>query len=63
MTIDEAIFCMQSYLPESTYDSCRSCPYYGKHQIEKNVFVCESNKAHKMAIKALTYIKEQGLML
>ena len=57
MTIDEAIFCMESYLPESTYDSCCACPYYGKHQIEKNVFICESNEAHKMAINALTKIK------
>lgn len=49
MTIDEAIFCMESYL---SYDdlSCTRCKYYRND-------TCQSRTAHKIAISALKDVK------
>ena len=52
MTTKEAIYCMESYLPEAE-DHCLGCPYYGKHLTESGVFRCRSSDAHRMAIDAL----------
>ena len=61
MTIDEAIYCMQSYLPEDGYYGCKYCPYYGAKKLPREgggvVRVCRSNEAHKMAIEALKAVK------
>lgn len=43
MTIDEAIFCMKSYLPDNEL-TCSDCRFYSD---------CQSDVAHKMAIEAL----------
>lgn len=51
MTIPEAIYCMESYLPESK-DSCIRCKYYGSKK-EGSIYVCKSSEAHKIAIEAL----------
>lgn len=53
MTIDEAIYCMKSYLPDDRVEHCVNCPYYGSVEVEKNIYVCRSSDAHKTAIKAL----------
>ena len=52
MTIQEAIYCMQSYLPETEApDHCLDCPYYGLKGD-----TCKSSEAHRIAIKALQSI-------
>lgn len=56
MTIDEVIYCMKSYLPDSRL-SCIECPYYGSFQIDSQTFICRSSEAHKMAIEALEKLK------
>lgn len=55
MTIEEAIYCMKTYLPDNpdSRDSCYSCPYYGKYKVDNQLYVCNSAEAHRMAIKAL----------
>lgn len=56
MTIEEAIHCMKSYLPDQgEYYRCFRCPYYGSKQIDHrdNSYTCQSNLAHIMAIEAL----------
>ena len=56
MTIEEAIHCMKSYLPDQgEYYRCFRCPYYGSKQVDHrdNVYTCQSNLAHTMAIEAL----------
>lgn len=63
MTIDEAIHCMQSYLPDvgGKYDHCtKGCPYYASKKIAdmENGYTCESNKAHELAIYALQCLKD-----
>lgn len=59
MTIEEAIYCMESYLFENEL-SCVNCPYYGSRQIDNQTCVCCSSEAHKLAIKALEkMLKEQ----
>ena len=60
MTIDEAIYCMQSYLPDKENDHCINCPYYGTVKVpgEKNIWVCQSNIAHQMAVEALRKMKK-----
>ena len=58
MTIDEAIHCMKSYLPESTLEDCTNCKYYGSKEYDEQIRVCESSTAHRMAIKALEQMKE-----
>lgn len=52
MTIEEAIYCMESYLSENEL-SCINCPYYGSKQIDNQTFTCCSSEAHELAIKAL----------
>lgn len=49
MTIDEAIYCMKSYLPSDEYTHCTECKYYGC----KDDGTCASNKAHQMAIDTM----------
>jgi hypothetical protein len=53
MTIKEAIFCMESYLPEGSYEGCPKCPYYGVHKDG----TCCSSEAHKLAIEALKLLE------
>lgn len=58
MSIDEAIFCMKSYVPEyGGYELCDGCKYYASKEISKNVFVCSSGEARKIAIEALNNFK------
>lgn len=59
MTIDEAIYCMQSYLPETDCDLCANCKWYGYKKMNKNLYVCASSEAHRMAIQALKDVKEK----
>ena len=53
MTIEEAIYCMKSYLPGNEVKDCVSCPYYGSVDDGDNCYVCRSSEAHRMAIRAL----------
>ena len=53
MTIEEAIYCMKSYLPDGA-EKCLSCPYYGSKEVDSQVSVCNSSEAHRLAIEALT---------
>ena len=52
MTINEAIYCMYSYMPEND-EHCVGCKYYGCNQEDEQMFTCQSSKAHRMAIEAL----------
>lgn len=45
MTIDEAIYCMESYLPSDNYTHCTECKYHGK--------TCASITAHQKAINTM----------
>ena len=58
MTVQEAIYCMKTYLPDSEA-SCVDCPYYGTVDNGDNVFTCKSSEAHQMAIKALEMNKSR----
>lgn len=58
MTVKEAIHCMNSYLPEQTM-FCKECPYYGTVEEGGNVFLCKSDEAHLLAIKALELMDEK----
>ena len=49
MSIDEAIYCMKSYLPSDEYTHCTECKYYGC----KDNGTCVSNEAHQMAIDTM----------
>ena len=57
MTIQEAIYCMQSYLPETEApDHCLECPYYGsKGDSNEQTYICKSSEAHRIAIEALKF--------
>ena len=57
MTIDEAIYCMQSYLPDGGDEGCYSCSYYHRKHEEDNYYTCCSKEAHEMAIEALKKMK------
>ncbi len=46
ISIDEAIYCMESYLPSDDYTHCTECKYYGC----KDNKTCKSNEAHQKAI-------------
>lgn len=59
MTVDEAIYCMKSYLPDNEVEHCVSCPYYGSVSLGDNCYTCKSSEAHKLAIEALTKMKEE----
>lgn len=59
MTIDEAIYCMKSYLPDNRI-SCQDCKYYGSKDEGDGVFTCQSFAAHELAIKALTAQLKMG---
>ena len=58
MTIEEAIYCMKSYLPGNEVEDCVSCPYYGSVNDGDNCYVCRSDEAHRMAIRALEKMTE-----
>ena len=58
MTIEEAIYCMKSYLPGNEVEDCVSCPYYGSVNDGDNCYVCRSYEAHRMAIRALEKMTE-----
>lgn len=49
MTIDEAIYCMESYLPSDDYTHCTECKYYGC----KDNKTCKSSEAHQKAINIM----------
>ena len=49
MTIDEAIYCMESYLPSDNYTHCTECKYYGC----KDNKTCASSEAHQTAIETM----------
>ena len=53
MTIEEAIYCLKTYDPESDHSACFRCPYYGNTKVSDNTYICQSNTARKMAIEAL----------
>lgn len=59
MTIDEAIYCMRSYLPDEE-ERCYACPCYASRHEDGSVYVCASSEAHMKAIDALTELKRQG---
>lgn len=59
MTVDEAIYCMKSYLPDNEVEHCINCPYYGAVRTDGNSYTCRSSEAHKLAIEALTKMKEE----
>ena len=61
MSVDEAIYCMTSYLPDNSVEKCVNCPYYGikeQHFGDQCFYVCRSDEAHELAIKALQKLKE-----
>ena len=60
MTIDEVIYCMKSYLPDNNVEHCTSCPYYGSVKVDKQVSVCKSDEAHRIAIEALKKLKKES---
>ena len=62
MEIKEAIYCMESYLPESS-EHCKKCRYYGINIGEEGERYCMSSEAHRMAILALKKLEKsnQGL--
>lgn len=49
MSIDEAIYCMKSYLPSDDYTHCTECKYYGCNTNG----TCKSNEAHQKAISIM----------
>lgn len=57
MTIEEAVYCMKSYVDNDKYEHCISCPYYSANIIEQDelctVYECNSDVAHMMAIASL----------
>lgn len=59
MTIEEAIYCMQSYLPSEEYTHCTECKYYGCNANG----TCKSNEAHQKAISTMRkYQKIEEIM-
>ena len=58
MTIEEAIYCMKSYLPGNEVEDCVKCPYYASICIEDGFYTCRSDEAHRMAIRALEKMME-----
>ena len=59
MTLEEAIYCMTSYLPDTDVEHCEQCPYKASVQIDKRTFTCKSSEAHRMAIEALKQMKSK----
>ena len=54
MTIEEAIYCMKSYLPDTnSYTECKKCKYYKSKMDARGCYLCQSSEAHKMAIRSL----------
>jgi hypothetical protein len=59
MTIDEAIYCMKSYLPNDDYTHCTECKYYGC----KDNKTCKSSEAHQKAMEIMRkYQKIVGIV-
>ena len=54
MTIDEAIYCMKSYLPSDDYTHCTECKYYGCNDNK----TCKSSEAHQKAIETMRKYQE-----
>lgn len=52
MTIEEAIYCLKSYMPDAEDDMCKNCRYYGSIK-DGSIHTCKSNTAREMAIEAL----------
>lgn len=52
MTIEEAIYCLKSYMPDAEDDMCKNCKYYGSVK-DGSAYICKSNAAREMAIEAL----------
>lgn len=50
MTVEEAIYCMRSYLGLT---DCTKCPYYGSVSVDDQTTTCRSDEAHRLAILAL----------
>ena len=62
MTIDEAIFCMNHYLPGSDVLECKEkCPYYGSVELDDGLYTCKAATAHKMAVEALEFMKKNTM--
>ena len=59
MSIDEAIYCMKSYLPDNEIEQCAKCPYYGSVKKDSQTSFCRSAEAHRMAVIALERIKRE----
>ena len=57
MTREEAIYCLESYLPNNKIEHCVNCPYYGSVDVDWQIKICRSSEAHRMAIEAL---KKEG---
>ena len=49
MSIDEAIYCMKSYMPNEEYTHCTECKYYGA----RNNNTCASSEAHQVAVETM----------
>ena len=61
MTIDEAIYCLKSYLPDNEVSMCQKCKYYGSASENESGFLvltCQSHIAHLMAIEALEEMRK-----
>lgn len=52
MTVEEALYCLKSYMPDAKDDMCKNCKYYGS-TIDGTAYICGSNTARKIAIRAL----------
>lgn len=57
MTIEETIYCMKSYLPDDN-EHCTNCKYYKSKMTARGCYLCQSNEAHKIAIKLLETWKQ-----
>ncbi len=62
MTVDEAIYCLQSYQPNHEgYNMCLKCRHYGSKEND-GILTCKSSEARGMAIEALNEIKKGDLI-
>ena len=56
MSVQEAIFCMASYMPGNHMSCVNGCPHYGSILVSDNppTYVCRSSEAHQLATEALS---------
>lgn len=56
MSLQEAIFCMMSYLPGNHMSCTNGCHHYGSVLVSENppTYVCRSSEAHRLAADALS---------